>query len=183
MKAKKLTLTDLKRVDKEAYLKQNKTNIHVVLENIRSGMNVGSFFRTSDGLAIEKISLVGITPTPPHKEILKTAIGASSIVEWEYFENIQAALKQSIEESVIISIEQTDRSFSLENLADIGLDQSRKIILIFGNEVQGVSEEAIRLSDYCCEIPQFGTKHSFNVAVCGGMILWEFSKYLGFNKH
>lgn len=182
MKAKKLTLLELNRVDKETYSKQDKANIHVVLENIRSGMNVGSFFRTCDGLAIERISLVGITPTPPHKEILKTAIGASSVVDWVYHENIQSVFDTLEDDRIVISIEQTDQSFSLEKLEDLNLDKSKKIVLIFGNEVQGVSEEAISLSDYCCEIPQFGTKHSFNVAVCGGMVLWEFAKFLGFNK-
>lgn len=176
MKANKLTLDALNRESMDSFKKKSKLPIHVVLEDIRSGMNVGSFFRTADGLALEGISLIGITAQPPHKEILKTAIGASEVIPWSHYANITDCLNVIRGNKQVISVEQTDASFELQKLADQQFEWQNGIILIFGNEVQGVSEEAIKASDFCCEIPQFGTKHSFNVAVCGGMVLWEFSK-------
>lgn len=175
MDARKLSLEELGRIEVDEYKKLKKTPIIVVLDNIRSALNVGSIFRTSDCVAIEKILLCGITARPPHKEIFKTAIGATESVEWEYFEDIKDALN-SLKNTTIISVEQTTESILLNNLHSHPMKDS--VALVLGNEVHGVSEESISVSDYCLEIPQYGTKHSFNVSVCAGIVLWEFTKLM-----
>jgi len=171
---RKLSLQELGRVDLSSYKSLPKIPVVVVLDNIRSAHNVGSFFRTCDALRISHLYLTGISAQPPHREITKTAIGATSSVDWSYKEDITEVLSQlKEEEHQIIGVEQTDTSVSLENFVT-RVDQ--KYALVFGNEVQGVSSSALPLLDMAIEIPQFGTKHSFNVAVCAGIVLWEFAK-------
>jgi tRNA G18 (ribose-2'-O)-methylase SpoU len=175
METRKLSLEELGRLEIDQYKDIPKVPVIVILDNIRSALNVGSIFRTSDCLAIEKLILCGITAKPPHKEIFKTAIGATESVEWEYYEDINAAI-DSLQNTTVISIEQTTNSVSLNDINQIDLKQN--VALVMGNEVQGVSENAISKSDYCIEIPQYGTKHSFNVSVCAGIVLWEFTNLL-----
>lgn len=172
---RKLSIPELNRVNVADYKLQKKTNIIVVLDNIRSGLNVGSFFRTCDAFGLEKIILCGISPRPPHKEITKTAIGATQSVDWEYHEDITSPLSSLKEDGYkIISIEQTTSSVLLNEYNE----SDKKIALVFGNEVLGVSEEALNMSDIAMEIPQFGTKHSLNVSVCGGVVLWKFKSQM-----
>lgn len=168
---RKLKLEELGRITTAEFKAADKVDIIVLLDNIRSGLNVGSIFRTSDAFRIRKIILSGITAQPPHREVLKTAIGATDSVEWEYImdpiEEIET-LKQK--EWKIIAIEQTDNSISLEEFQP---KQGKKYLLIFGNEVGGVSDELLPLVDDAIEIPQYGTKHSLNVAVCYGITIWD----------
>ncbi len=178
MSNRKLSLEELGRIDVESYKEMKKTPITVILDDIRSALNVGSIFRTSDCLAISKILLCGITAKPPHKEIFKTAIGSTESVDWQYFSTVQEAI-DSLENTSILSIEQTTESVSLNNLSSLNLKANLAIVL--GNEVKGVSDIALSKSDYCIEIPQFGTKHSFNVSVCTGIVLWSLSNFLRSN--
>ncbi|CAI9429054.1 TrmH family tRNA/rRNA methyltransferase [Candidatus Ornithobacterium hominis] len=173
---KKLSLEELNRLDLKTYRSKEKLPIVVILDDIRSMHNVGSVFRTSDAFLIEKIVLCGITATPPHKEIRKTAIGATESVEWEYVPTVVEAIQKLQQENYkIIGIEQTDESARLD---DFPIDKGEKYALIFGNEVNGVADEAIERCDACLEIPQAGTKHSLNVSVCAGIVLWKFFKAL-----
>lgn len=143
----------------------------MVLDNIRSMHNIGSVFRTSDAFLIEKIYLCGITAMPPNKEIRKTALGATESVDWEYVKEINELIPQLKSEGFkILSIEQTESS---QNLAEFELNQNEKYVVVLGNEVEGVQQEVINQSDFCLEIPQGGTKHSLNVSVCAGIVLWE----------
>jgi tRNA G18 (ribose-2'-O)-methylase SpoU len=154
----------------EEFKKSSKLPVVVVLDNIRSLNNIGSVFRTSDAFRIEAIHLCGITGTPPHREINKTALGATESVSWKYFDHTIDSVKYLKQEGYsIISIEQVDNGIMLSRFK---LDRD-KLAIVFGNEINGVSEEVIRLSDYCVEIPQFGTKHSFNIAVSAGIVLWH----------
>lgn len=173
---RKLKLQELGRVTPKEYKESRKMPVVVVLDSIRSAMNVGSVFRTSDAFAVEKIVLTGISATPPHREITKTAIGATQSVTWEYCESISEAL-QSLKELAyqIASIEQTDSSVMLNQWP---LQKGQRWAIVMGNEVDGVSDEALSLTDVAIEIPQFGTKHSLNVAVCTGVVLWELNKAL-----
>jgi tRNA G18 (ribose-2'-O)-methylase SpoU len=169
---RKLKLWELNRIDEEGFKMQKKFPISVVLDDIRSFNNVGSFFRTCDAFNIEKIYLCGITPKPPHRDIHKTALGATETVEWEYYESIEdlvALLKA--QGKCICSIEQSEETLYLNQTDEIA-DQD--LVLVFGNEVNGVSQKIIDSSDYVLEIPQYGTKHSLNVSVCAGVVLWEF---------
>jgi len=151
---------------------QKKFPISLVLDDIRSFNNVGSFFRTCDAFNIEKIYLCGITPKPPHRDIHKTALGATETVEWEYYESIEdLVVVLKAQGKCICSIEQSEETLYLNQTEEIA-DQD--LVLIFGNEVNGVSQKIIDSSDYVIEIPQFGTKHSLNVSVCAGVVLWEF---------
>jgi tRNA G18 (ribose-2'-O)-methylase SpoU len=169
---RKLKLKELGRKSVPELKESNKLPIVLVLDNIRSAMNVGSFFRTSDAFALEKIYLCCITATPPHKEINKTAIGATDSVEWKYFKTTRECLKVlKNEEYIITGIEQTDKSISLEKYTP---DKNKKHALIFGNEVNGISDDILDILDLALEIPQFGTKHSFKVAVSGGITLWHY---------
>lgn len=172
---KKLKLDALNRLSPEEFKTVKKLPVIVALDNIRSMHNVGSIFRTSDALAIEKIILAGITPIPPHRDIRKTAIGATETVEWEHVENLHETLQNYKETHTIISVEQTTNSIEPEQL---DIQSNSKIVLVFGNEVGGVSDEIITISDDCLELPQYGTKHSFNVSVCAGIVLWEVAKKL-----
>lgn len=165
-------MDQLQRADVETFKNQEKTAITLVLDNVRSMHNVGSAFRTADGFAIEKIFLCGITATPPHREIEKTALGATQTIPWEHVEETTEAIKTLKELGyTIIAIEQAENSVLLQNFIP-AIDA--KYALIFGNEVNGVDEEVMTLVDYCIEIPQFGTKHSFNVSVTIGIVTWDF---------
>lgn len=175
---RKLKLQELNRVDTKTFKEQPKTPVVLVLDNIRSGLNVGSAFRTADGFGLEKIYLCGITATPPHREILKTAIGASSSVDWEYSKTtLDAILLLKKEGYQLIAIEQIDKSILLQ---DFQLDKNQKYALIFGNEVTGVSNEILEHLDAAIEVPQVGTKHSFNISVCVGIVTWDFFKKITF---
>ncbi len=168
---KKLKLEELGRMDVAAFKAASKTPIIIVLDNIRSMNNIGSVFRSADAFAVEAIYLCGITAQPPHREIEKTALGATDSVQWKYFENTLAAIADLKAKAYhICAIEQVANSVSL---AQLTIDQDLKYALIFGNEVMGVDQQAINQSDTCIEIPQFGTKHSFNIAVTAGIVLWE----------
>jgi 23S rRNA (guanosine2251-2'-O)-methyltransferase len=169
---RKLKTEELGRVGIEDFKKQDKLPITVILDNVRSMHNIGSIFRTSDGFAIEKIYLCGITAQPPHREIEKTALGATQSIEWTYSEDITDLIPELRAAGYkIIAIEQADNSVMLNNFQP---ETSEKYALIFGNEVNGVSDEAMKLIDTCIEIPQFGTKHSFNIVVSAGIVLWDF---------
>lgn len=168
----KLTLEELGRVDVETFRKQEKLPVTVVLDNVRSMHNIGSIFRTSDGFAVDQIILCGITAQPPHREIEKTALGATQSINWIYFDAIKEALQYLRNQDYqIIAIEQAENSISLNKFQP---KNGQKYALIFGNEVNGVSEEAMAMIDACIEIPQFGTKHSFNIVVSAGIVLWDF---------
>lgn len=173
---RKLKLEELDRLSVEEFKKTKKIPLIVVLDNVRSALNVGSVFRTSDAFAVEKIYLCGITARPPHKEILKTAIGATDAVEWEYVKDVKAAVEKLKSEGCsIFGIEQTTDTVLLQ---DLNLKEVTKSAIILGNEVMGVSDSVLPLLDAAVEIPQFGTKHSLNVSVCGGIVIWEFFKKL-----
>ncbi|WP_312793202.1 RNA methyltransferase [Sphingobacterium sp.] len=168
----KLSMDELQRTDVESFKKQQKTPIAIVLDNVRSMHNVGSAFRTADGFAIEKIYLCGITGTPPHREIEKTALGATQSVTWEYAKDTNEVIDQLRSEGyTIVAIEQAENSVMLHEFQP---DSSKKYALVFGNEVNGVDEDVMKKIDTCIEIPQYGTKHSLNVSVAIGIILWDF---------
>lgn len=173
---KKLALEELGRISVDEFKEAEKLPVCIVLDNVRSLHNVGSAFRTADAFRIEKIFLTGITGTPPHREIQKSALGATESVAWEYAEHtIDAVNKLKAAEYDIIIIEQTTRSESLQEFRPVA---DKKYALVFGNEVEGVSEEILSLGDAALEIPQSGTKHSLNVSVCLGIVTWEFFKRL-----
>ncbi|AIM35994.1 RNA methyltransferase [Sphingobacterium sp. SG20118] len=168
----KLSMDQLQRADVESFKKQEKTAITLVLDNVRSMHNVGSAFRTADGFAIEKIFLCGITATPPHREIEKTALGATQSIPWEHIKETTEAINILKEQGyTIIAIEQAENSVLLQNFIP---SKDAKYALVFGNEVNGVDEEVMEQIDHCIEIPQFGTKHSFNVSVTIGIVTWDF---------
>ena len=172
---KKLNLKQLNRVSLQEFKALKKKPIIVVLENIRSFNNVGSIFRTCDAFAVDKIILSGITPCPPHREIRKTAIGASESVDWFYSKScIDIINKYKKLGYCTIAVEQTEMSISLDKFNY----NKKPVLLIFGNEVSGVSQEIIDLCENSLEIPQFGTKHSFNVSVSLGIVLWQLIKNL-----
>lgn len=174
---RKLKLEELNRLDLESYKESSKLPVTIVLDNIRSAFNVGSIFRTCDGMGFSKVILTGITARPPHKEINKAAIGATESVDWEYHQDIVEYVKSiSQSESLILGIEQTNKSIML---SDYALDnQGKHIYIIMGNEVEGINSDVLAYLDHAIEIEQYGTKHSFNVAVCAGMVMWEVSKHL-----
>ena len=169
---KKLKLDELNRASVEEFKEQQKLPIAVVLDNVRSMHNIGSIFRTSDGFAVEQVCLCGITAQPPHREIEKTALGATQSVNWKYFETPLQAIEQlRLDGYRIIAIEQAENSIMLNDFTPF---TDEKYALIFGNEVNGVSDEVMQIADICIEIPQFGTKHSFNIVVSAGIVLWDF---------
>lgn len=171
-------MQELSRTSKEDFQNQPKTPIILVLENIRSALNVGSAFRTADAFALEKIYLCGITATPPHREILKTALGATESVSWEFAQDAVNIVKSLREEGwEVWAVEQVLESVPLHEFV---LSANRKIALVYGNEVDGVEETTIEACTGALEIPQFGTKHSLNVAVCVGITTWEIVKQLKF---
>ena len=171
---RKLKNKELNRLNLEEFKNKKKVPIVIILDNVRSAHNVGSVFRTSDAFLIEKIMLCGICPVPPKNEIRKTALGATESVDWQYFNDSADCIKGLKEKGyTIISIEQADNAIDLNNYS---IEKSRKIALVFGNEVNGVSDKIINLSDSVIEIPQHGTKHSFNVSVSVGIVLWDLSR-------
>ena len=168
----KLKLDQLNRVSVEEFKTQEKLQVVVVLDNVRSMHNIGSIFRTSDGFSIESIALCGITAQPPHREIEKTALGATQSVDWNYFETTLDAVRSLRNDGYeILAIEQASNSTMLHTFSP-ALD--KKYALILGNEVNGVDEEVMKEIDKCIEIPQFGTKHSFNITIAAGIVLWDF---------
>jgi 23S rRNA (guanosine2251-2'-O)-methyltransferase len=173
---KKLSLDELGRISVDQFKDAHKLPVAIVLDNVRSLHNVGSAFRTADAFRFEKIFLTGITGTPPHREIEKTALGATQSVDWEYAESTESLVRRLKDDGYrILIIEQTDAGVPLQQL---GVDHQLKYALVFGNEVNGVSDEVVALGDEAVEIPQHGTKHSLNISVCLGIVTWEFFKKL-----
>ena len=171
---KKLSLEELGRVSVDEFKEVAKLPVCIVLDNVRSLHNVGSAFRTSDAFRLEKIYLTGITGKPPHREIEKTALGATLSVDWEYEQETATLLKRLRGNGyTIVVVEQTTESQSLEKFA---VQPGKKYCLVFGNEVHGVRDDAIAIADAGLEIPQHGTKHSLNISVCLGVVAWEFFK-------
>jgi tRNA G18 (ribose-2'-O)-methylase SpoU len=169
---RKLLNEELNRLSIKEFKEAKKIPVVVVLDNIRSLNNIGSAFRTSDAFRVESIYLCGITSCPPHRDIQKTALGATESVNWRYFKDTADAVKQLKENDyTIISIEQVDTSIKLNEFTP---EKSKRYALIFGNEVKGVSDEVVNESAFCIEIPQFGTKHSLNISVSVGIVLWHF---------
>ena len=164
----------MQRLSVDAFHEANKLPLIVVLDDVRSLHNVGSVFRSSDAFRVEAVYLCGITATPPHPEIHKTALGGEDSVTWRYFETATEAVAELQKEDVFVySIEQVEGSTKLQNLQ---LDTDRRYAVVFGNEVKGVHQEVVDLADGCLEIPQFGTKHSLNVSVTAGIVIWEVAK-------
>jgi tRNA G18 (ribose-2'-O)-methylase SpoU len=175
---RKLKNSELGRPTVEEFKGTTKIPLIVVLDNIRSLNNIGSVFRTSDAFLIEKIYLCGITAQPPHKDIHKTALGATESVDWEYVEDSLALVEKLKKEGVIVaSIEQAESSTMLQNF---GIELNKKYAVVFGNEVKGVQQKVVSASDYCVEIPQLGTKHSLNISVSVGVVLWDLFKKMNF---
>jgi len=175
---KKLSMSDLNRISKEEFKCSGKMPVIIVLDDVRSAYNVGSIFRTADAFRVSGIYICGISARPPHKDISKTALGATESVEWKYFQDVQEAVMFLKDEGYkVFAIEQVDESISLEQFRP---EKESKLALIFGHEVFGVKEGLFPLVDGCLEIPQFGTKHSFNVAISAGIVLWELSRKLDF---
>ena len=176
MEHRKLKITELNRISAEEFKKADKLPLVVVLDNVRSLHNIGSVFRTSDAFRVECIYLCGITAVPPHPEIHKTALGAEFTIDWKYVDNAIEAVDNLRQKGYIVySVEQTENSIMLEN---IRLEQRKRYAVVLGNEVKGVQQEVIDHSDGCIEIPQYGTKHSLNVSVAAGIIIWDLSKQL-----
>ncbi len=172
----KLKLEELNRIDVETFKTVEKIPLVVVLDNIRSMHNVGATFRTADAFLVQKIILCGITPQPPHREIHKAALGATESVDWRHESDINVTINDLKSQGFeIVGIEQTTSS---QMITDFTIDKSKKYAVILGNEVEGISDEALPNIDSFIEIPQLGTKHSLNVSVCGGIVMWEFSKVL-----
>lgn len=168
---RKLANEELNRLEVDEFKSSKKNPIVIVLDNVRSMNNVGSAFRTGDAFLIEKVYLCGITARPPHREINKTALGATDTVEWEHVEkSLDAVTKLKSEGYKIMSVEQAEDSLSLQ---DFTPDANEKYAFVFGNEVYGVAQEVVDQSDSCIEIPQFGTKHSLNISVSIGVVLWH----------
>ena len=177
---KKLKNSELDRIDVSTFKSIKKTPLIIILDNIRSLNNIGSIFRTSDAFLIEKIYLCGITATPPNRKITKTAIGSTETVEWEYINDINDLIDNLINHEVKIwSVEQVVKSTKLQDLKSI--DSKKKHALIFGNEIDGVSQEVINKSDGLIEINQYGTKHSLNISVAVGIVIWKFYNLLKSN--
>lgn len=172
LEMRKLKNEELHRLDVDGFKQAQKTPVVIILDNIRSLNNIGSVFRTADAFLIEKIYLCGITATPPHKDIRKTALGATESVDWEYSEStLQLVAKLKSEGYTVLAIEQAE---SAEMLHEYSVESTRKYALIFGNEVKGVGQEVVNACDGVLEIPQFGTKHSLNISVSVGVVVWEF---------
>jgi len=171
MNMRKLKNSELERLSNEDFKKAEKTPLIVILDNIRSLNNIGSVFRTCDAFLIEKIYLCGITARPPHKDIHKTALGATETVDWEYVESITELTEKLKNEGYkIATIEQADHAVMLHNFYP---EKNKKLAVIFGNEVQGVQQAVVSAADHCIEIPQYGTKHSLNISVSCGVVVWD----------
>jgi len=168
---RKLKNSELDRLSVDDFKAVEKTPIIIVLDNIRSLNNIGSVFRTSDAFLIEKIYLCGITATPPHKDIHKTALGSTDTVSWEYVENTMDLIEKLKEDKVkICAIEQAENATMLN---EFSVEKKTKYALVFGNEVKGVAQDVVSASDSVIEIPQFGTKHSLNISVSCGVVIWD----------
>lgn len=177
---RKLRTIEMHRLSVEEFKEAKKLPLVVVLDDVRSLYNVGSVFRTSDAFRVSGICLCGITATPPHPEIHKTALGAEDSVAWKYYQNTMDAVMELRNQGyTICSIEQVEGSTKLQNFR---LDAAKKYAVILGNEVKGVKQEVVDASDCCLEIPQFGTKHSLNVSVTAGIVIWEFAQRLLLEK-
>ena len=173
---RKLRNSELNRLSVEAFKKAPKLPVAVVLDNVRSLNNIGSVFRTSDAVRAERLLLCGITATPPHKDIHKTALGATDSVDWSYFEDTREAIGVLKQQGfTIMAVEQTADSVSLDSISFSG---DVKYAFVFGHEVRGVQQDVVDLSDMRIDIPQHGTKHSLNISVCAGIVLWEVFKQL-----
>ena len=173
---RKLKNNELNRLNLQEFKTSQKTPLVIVLDNIRSAHNVGSVFRTSDAFLVEKICLCGITPTPPHKEIRKTALGASESVNWQYYANSMECIQELTTCGYhIISIEQADKAIMLH---DFNPKKNMKYALVLGNEVKGVEQSILSASNTVIEIPQYGTKHSLNISVSSGVVIWDFFQKL-----
>jgi tRNA G18 (ribose-2'-O)-methylase SpoU len=168
---RKLRNNELGRISVEEFKQAEKTPIIVILDNIRSLNNIGSVFRTSDAFLIEKIYLCGITATPPNKEIHKTALGSTESVDWEYKEDVLELVQEMQAQNILVaSVEQAENSTLLY---DFQPNKSQRLAVVFGNEVKGVQQSVVSASDFCLEIPQLGTKHSLNISVSCGVVLWD----------
>lgn len=178
---RKLKINELNRLTVDEFKHTEKLPLVVVLDEVRSLHNIGSVFRTSDAFLVEKIYLCGITATPPHPEIHKTALGAEDSVDWVYFNNTLDAVKELHQKDfTVLAIEQVEGSTMLDNLE---LKREKKYAIVMGNEVKGVQQSVVDACDGCIEIPQYGTKHSLNVSVTTGIVLWEFvDKLMKFRK-
>jgi tRNA G18 (ribose-2'-O)-methylase SpoU len=173
---RKLANNELNRLSIPAFKQADKIPVVVVLDNVRSLNNIGSVFRTADAFLVERILLCGITATPPHKDIHKTALGATDSVDWKYYTETGKAIEELKEENFyIMAVEQTAESISLNNFR---VKRDVKYAFIFGHEIRGVSQDIVDLSDASLDIPQFGTKHSLNISVCAGMVIWEVFRQL-----
>jgi tRNA G18 (ribose-2'-O)-methylase SpoU len=173
---RKLKITELNRLTVDEFKQADKLPLVVVLDEVRSLHNIGSVFRTSDAFLVNCIYLCGITATPPHPEMHKTALGAEDSVEWHYFPKTEDALQQLKNEGfVVLSVEQAKNSLSLTSLQ---LDADKKYAIVLGNEVKGVQQQVVDMSDGCVELPQYGTKHSLNVSVTAGIVIWDFYKQM-----
>jgi 23S rRNA (guanosine2251-2'-O)-methyltransferase len=169
---RKLSIEELGRATPQEFAAMEKTPLVLVLDNVRSALNAGSIFRTADAFALAKIVLCGITARPPHREILKTALGATNTVEWTYIERPEEAVWSLKSEGyIVLAVEQTTGSIPLQNF---DWQKGSRYAFVFGNEVSGVSEAVLAEVDGCIEVPQSGTKHSLNIAVCAGILVWEF---------
>ncbi len=168
---RKLKNSELDRLSIPEFKNAEKLPLVVVLDNVRSLNNIGSVFRTSDAFLIERVLLCGITARPPHKDIHKTALGATESVDWFYYpETRDAVVSLKKEGYIIVAVEQTEKSVGLDRFR---LENDRKYAFVFGHEIRGVQQEIVDMSDLSLDIPQFGTKHSLNISVCAGMVLWE----------
>lgn len=173
---RKLLNEELDRLSVDDFKKVEKVPFTIVLDNVRSLHNVGSVFRTADAFRLEGIYLCGITATPPHREIHKTALGATESVAWEYRERTTEAIRELKERGYrILSVEQTEGAVLLDQ---VQLSERQKYALVFGHEIRGVDQEVVDQSDQCIEIPQYGTKHSLNVSVAAGIVIWELNKIM-----
>tara|TARA_R110000851_G_scaffold207537_2_gene359744 strand:- start:146177 stop:146716 length:540 start_codon:yes stop_codon:yes gene_type:complete len=171
MKNRKLKNSELDRINPEEYKASKKTPLIIILDNIRSLNNIGSVFRTADAFLVKKIYLCGITAQPPHKDIQKTALGATDSVEWEYAENVMEVVSKLQNEGMFVaSIEQAELAV---NLDDFSVQKEMTYAIIFGNEVKGVQQKVVTASDAVIEIPQYGTKHSLNISVSVGVVVWD----------
>jgi tRNA G18 (ribose-2'-O)-methylase SpoU len=178
---RKLENSELDRKSIDDFKKSDKTPLILVLDDIRSLHNIGSVFRTADAFLIEKIILCGITATPPNKEIHKTALGATETVTWEHHENVLEVIENLKKENVLtLAIEQVESSIFLQ---DFTVEKNKKYALVFGNEVYGVAQEAVAICDGCIEIPQLGTKHSLNISVSAGIVVWDLFQKLNWPKN
>lgn len=179
---RKLANSELERKNIEEFKRAQKTPIIIVLDDIRSLHNIGSVFRTSDAFLVEKIYLCGITATPPHKEIHKTALGATETVAWEYRQDVLAVIDQLKAENIsVFAVEQVENSVMLHNFE---VENTQKYALIFGNEVKGVSQQALEKCHGVIEIPQLGTKHSLNISVSAGIVVWDiFTKLIALEEN